>query len=212
MIALARSLRVLSLTALAVSLSACISLFPESEPAQLYRFDGATPIAAAGPALAPSAHFGVLRANGAFVRSSAGDRLLTVNGDQVAYIAETRWVTPASVLFNEAMTRAFDNNTGAARLMSRGETRRANYFLRVDVTRFEAVYDQGSKAAPQVAVGLRVSLLRADRTLAGSTLIEAKVRAGDNRVSSIVTAYDQAVGQALAELIAWTNQTGATSA
>lgn len=213
MTALARSLRVLSLTALAVSLSACISLFPKSEPSQLYRFDGAAPAAgepAAAPA--PSSRFGVTRANGSFVQSAASDRILTVDGDQVAYIAESRWVSPASVLFNEAMTRAFDANTGAARLMSRGERGRADYFMRVDVTRFEAVYDRGTKAAPEVAVTLRVALVRADRTLAGSTLIEAKVRAGDNRVSAIVAAFDQAVGQALGELITWTNQTGAVPA
>ena len=211
MTALARSLRVLSLTAIAVSLSACISLFPKSEPSQLYRFDGATP-AEAGSAPAPTAQFGVVRGSGSFVQSAAGDRMLTVNGDQVAYIAESRWVSPASTLFNEAMTRAFDANGGAARLMSRGETGRADYFMRVDVTRFEAVYDRGVKSAPEIAVTLRVALVRNDRTLAGSTLIEAKVRAGDNRVSSIVAAFDQAVSQSLAELIAWTNQTGATPA
>jgi cholesterol transport system auxiliary component len=211
MTALARSLRVLSLTALAVSLSACISLFPKSDPSQLYRFDGAAP-PAAGEAPAPSARFGVTRANGSFVQSAASDRILTVDGDQVAYIAESRWVSPAAVLFNEAMTRAFDANTGAARLMSRGERGRADYFMRVDVTRFEAVYDRGTKAAPEIAVTLRVALVRADRTLAGSTLIEANVRAADNRVSAIVAAFDQAVGQALGELIAWTNQTGATPA
>ena len=153
-----------------------------------------------------------MRGAGSFVQSAAGDRMLTVNGDQVAYIAESRWVSPASTLFNEAMTRAFDANGGAARLMSRGETGRADYFMRVDVTRFEAVYDRGVKSAPEIAVTLRVALVRNDRTLAGSTLIEAKVRAGDNRVSSIVAAFDQAVSQSLAELIAWTNQTGATPA
>lgn len=211
MTALARSLRVLSLTAVAVSLSACISLFPESEPSQLYRFDGPT-AASAAPAIAPSARFGIVRANGSFVQSSAGDRLLTVNGDEVAYIASSRWVSPASTLFNEALTRAFDNNAGAARLMSRGEIGRAEYSMRVDVTRFEAVYDRGAKAAPQIAVTLRVALVRADRTLAGSTMIEANVRAGDNRVSSIVSAFDQAVSQALAELVTWTNQTGAAPA
>lgn len=211
MTALARSLRVLSLAALAVSLSACISLFPKSEPSQLYRFDGAAP-AAAEAAPAPSSRFGVARANGSFVQSAASDRILTINGDQVAYIAESRWVSPAAVLFNEAMTRAFDANTGAARLMSRGERGRADYFMRVDVTRFEAIYDRGLKAAPEVAVTLRVALVRADRTLAGSTLIEAKARAGDNRVSAIVAAFDQAVGQALGELITWTNQTGAVPA
>ena len=110
------------------------------------------------------------------------------------------------------MTRAFDNNAGAARLLSRGEIGRADYSMRVDVTRFEAVYDRGAKSAPQIAVTLRVALVRADRTLAGSTLIEANVRAKNNRVSAIVSAFDQAVSQALAELIEWTNQTGATPA
>lgn len=211
MTALARSIRVLSLAALAVSLSACISLFPKSDPSQLYRFDGAT-LAETDTTLAPTARFGVVRGNGSFMQSAAGDRILTVNGHQVAYIAESRWVSPASTLFNEAMTRAFNANGGAARLMSRGETTRADYFMRVDVTRFEAVYDRGAKSAPEIAVALRVALVRSDRTLTGSTLIEAKVRAGDNRVSSIVAAFDQAVSQALAELIAWTNQTGATPA
>ncbi|KRB40227.1 MAG: ABC-type transport auxiliary lipoprotein family protein [Pseudomonadota bacterium] len=207
MTALARSLRVLSLTALAVSLSACISLFPKSDPAQLYRFDGVTKAAdAAAPA--PTARFGVVRAGGSFVQAASSDRILTVDGGKVAYVAESRWVSPAVTLFNEALTRAFDSSNGAARLMSRGEVGKADYFLRVDVTKFEADYDHGLKAAPQVAVGLRVTLVRADRTLAGSTLIEAKVRASDNRVSSIVRAFDQAVGEALADLIGWTNQTG----
>lgn len=211
MTALVRILRVLSLTAAAVSLSACISLLPKSEPSQLYRFDGAIAPAAGAPP-APSSRFGVTTGNGSFLQSAANDRILTVNGDQIAYIADSRWVSPASVLFNEAMTRAFDANTGAARLMSRGERGRADYFMRVDVTRFEAVYDRRARAAPEIAVTLRVALVRADRTLAGSTLIETKVRAGDNRVSAIVAAFDQAVSQALAELIAWTNQTGATPA
>ena len=90
-----------------------------------------------------------------------------------------------------------------------GEAAKADYSLRVDVTRFEAVYDQGPKAAPMIVVSLRVALTKADRTLAGSDLIEAQVRASDNRVSAIVEAFDQAVGQALNGLVAWTNRTGA---
>lgn len=201
-------LRVGGAITLALSLSACVSLFPKAEPAQLYRFD-AQPPSAEQSAPRPAKHFGVVKASGAFVRSAGGDRLLTVTGTQVAYIAESRWVSPAITLFDEALSKAFDMNAGAARLVSRGE--RADYGLRVDVTRFEAVYDQGPKAAPIVVVVARMTLTKADRTLVGTDLIEAQVRASDNRVSAIVEAYNQAVGQVLNGVVTWTNRTGAAA-
>lgn len=204
-------LRVGGVVALALSLSACISLFPKADPAQLYRFDGEppTPEQSAGR---PAARFGVVRAGGTFARAASSDRILSITGAQAAYIAESRWVSPAVTLFDEALAQAFDNNAGAARLVSRGEAARADYSLRVDVTRFEAVYDQGPKAAPMIVVSLRVALMKPDRTLAGADLIEAQVRAGDNRVSAIVDAFDKAVGQALNGLVGWTNRTGAAAA
>jgi cholesterol transport system auxiliary component len=205
-----RIARVLGVTALALSLGACISLFPKSKPAQLYRFDGEPP-SAEQSAPRPAARFGVVRTGGAFVRAAGGDRILTVTGGKVAYIADARWVSPAVTLFDEAMSRTFDANSGAARLLSRGEVGKADYSLRADVTRFEAVYDQGAKAAPMVIVAMRVSLTRADRTLAGADLIEAQVRADDNRVSAIVEAFDKAVGEAQNGVVDWTNRTGAAS-
>ena len=202
-------LRSLALVALAVSLSACVTVFPKSEPSQLYRFDGTPPAGGPSAPTAAGEQFGVVRAGSGFVQAASSDRLLTITNNQVAYIANSRWVSPASTLFNEAMARAFDANTGPARLMTRGEVGKADYSLRADVTRFEAVYDRGPKAAPNIAVELRVSLVKADRTLAGSKLIHAEVRAGDNRVSAIVAAFDQAVGQVLGQLVDWVNARGA---
>ena len=212
MIALARTLRALSLAALCASLSACISLLPKSDPSQLYRFDGDLRAEAEAPAPRPAARFALIRAGGSFVQAASNDQIMTVNGDQVAYIAKARWVSPASVLFNEAMTMAFNKNEGAARLLSRGEVGKADYALRVDVTRFEAVYDRGPEAAPNIVVALRVTLVGSDRTLAGTDLLEADVRAADNRISAIVAAFDTAVGQVLNQLVAWANQTGSASA
>jgi len=205
-----RALQALALSAAAVSLSACISLFPKEDPSQLYRFDGAPAESGAG-ATASAESFGIVRVGGGFVQAASGDRILAVTGDHVAYIADARWVSPASVLFNEAVHRAFDSNAGAARLVSRGEVRKAEYALRIDVTRFEAVYDRSQKAAPNVIVGLRLTLVKTDdRSLAGSKLIETQVRAEDNRVSAIVRAFDEAVGQALGQTVEWTNARGAT--
>lgn len=199
--------RALPLLVAAVALSGCISLFPKSDPAQLYRFDGADlePVAANTGAES----FGVFRGRIGFQSEAAGDRILGVVGNETAYIGESRWVAPASVLFDAAVARAFDSNSGPARLVTRGEFSRAQYGLRLDVRRFEAVYDQGREAAPSVTVEVRAVLSGfRERNLAGERIFTARVRAGDNRVGAIVNAFDQAVGQVLGEIVAWTNVRG----
>lgn len=202
---LSTALRIGGAVLLALSLSACVSLFPKAKPAQLYSFDGSAPSAEQSMGR-PAQRHGVVRTGGSFVRAASGDRILSMTGSEAAYISESRWVSPAVTLFDEALARAFDVNAGAARLVSRGEASRADYALRVDVTRFETVYDQGPKAAPMVVVALRMTLTKADRTLVATDLLEAQARAGDNRVSAIVAAYDKAVGDALNGLVAWTNR------
>ncbi|HRD46079.1 MAG TPA: ABC transporter, partial [Caulobacter sp.] len=75
-----------------------------------------------------------------------------------------------------------------------------------DVHAFEAVYDRGPKAAPEVVVTVRGVITRAkDRALVGDQVFTARIRAGDNRVSAIVPAYDQALSQVLGELVGWVN-------
>lgn len=187
---------------LAVSVSGCISLLPKTKPANLYRF-GEAPAAAA--AQAPAGKIGVLRTAGQFQRESSGDRLLTVTGGQVAYIAETRWAAPAIVLWDEAVLAAFDADPGPVRLMSRGEPGRADYILRLDVRNFEARYDKGARAAPTVLVRVRAAMTRgADKEIT-EKIFEATAPASSNRVTSIVPAYDKAVAQVLKDIVAWTD-------
>ncbi|OXE37056.1 MAG: ABC transporter [Phenylobacterium zucineum] len=192
------------MVALLLGLGGCVTLFPKVTPSQLYRFDGRlSEVAATNPA--PS-RVGVVRTGGSFNAAAAGDRILTVTGSQVAYLAKSRWAEPAEVLFNEALLRAFNAGPGPARLVIRGEPARADYTLRLDVQRFEAVYDRGARAAPEVCLEIHMVLSRTsnpaqikDETLA------VKARASDNRVSAIVRAFDQAVGKAVAAIIAKTN-------
>jgi cholesterol transport system auxiliary component len=185
--------------------SACISLVPKSEPATLYRFG--QPLSETA-LTTPVGSVGVFRANGQFPREAAGDRLLTFSNGRAAYVAETRWVSPASVLWDAAVTAAFDADPGPTRLISRGELLAAAYILRLDVRNFEARYEDGAKAAPTIVVRVRASLTgTGDRGMVGEKLFEKRVRAADNRVSAIVPAYDQAVGELLSEIVAWTNET-----
>ena len=197
--------RAAALVLVAGSLSACITLLPKSKPAQLYRFDGRAALAAAKPADA-SGRVGISRAGGSFQGAASGDRILTVSGPQVAYLADSRWSGPASVLFDEALVGAFSGNTGPARLLARGEPGLATYSLRLDITRFEANYDQGPKAAPKVVVETHAELIRsADHAVVGDKVFRTELRASDDRVSAIVAGVDQAVGKTLVDLLAWTN-------
>jgi cholesterol transport system auxiliary component len=197
-------LRVATIGACALALSGCISLLPKSKPAQLYRF-GAVPAAAPKPAK-PNA-VAVFRANGSFQGESSDDRILTITGGKAAYIAESRWVAPAEILFNEAVANAFDGSP--IRLIARGQFGRPAYSLRTDVRTFEVRYDSGPNAAPTVVVRLHAALTKADQTSVGEQDFEARAPATDNRVGEIVAAYNKAVADVVGKLVTWT-ETAAT--
>ena len=194
-------LRLAAIGACALALSGCISLLPKSKPAQLYRFGPA-------PACAPAAQRGavsVFRTNGSFPGEAGDDRILTVSGGKAAYIAGSRWVAPAPVLFDEAVSQAFD--ASPVRLIARGQQGRFAYALRLDVRNFEARYLAGPDAAPTIVVRVHAALNKSDQTPVGEQMFEASVPAGDNRVGAIVAAYDQAVKDVLGKLVAWTAST-----
>lgn len=206
---MSRRLTAVALALTAIALSGCISLFPKAEPAQLYRFE-------ARPAtrpLPPGPVFGVLRLGTSFARASATDRILTVNDrGEAAYIAGARWVSPATVLFDEQVATAFQG-AGRARLIGSGEVIKADFSLKLDVQTFEAHYDRGPKAAPEIVVTVRGVITRnRDRALVGEQLFTARVRATENRVGAIVPAYNAALSQVLGALVAWVNAVDSTGA
>jgi cholesterol transport system auxiliary component len=185
-----------------VSLGGCISLLPKQKAAQLYRFGAEAP-AATAPA-AEQARVTLRAAPTSFVRAAAGDRILTDSGDEIAYIAGARWVTAASVLFDDAVTRAFEGRSGAARLLARDEPAVADYVLKLDVRTFEVRYDHGRGAAPTVVVELYAALVgRQSATTGVSQLFRAEASAGTDSVHAIAAAFDVAVGKILGEMVAW---------
>jgi cholesterol transport system auxiliary component len=192
--------RILALAAIgacAVALAGCISLLPKTKPSQMYRFG---PSPAVGAPATPGA-VAVFRTNGQFQEEAADDRLLTMTGGKAAYIAQTRWVAPAPILFDEAVSNAFD--ASPVRLIARGQQGRAAYALRIDVRSFETRYEAGSNA-PTIVVHIHAALTKADQSGVGETDFEARVPASDNRVSAIIGAYDKAVKDVIGKLVAWT--------
>ena len=185
----------------AVALSGCISLFPKSKPAQLYRFDYAK--TAEAPTPPGSTLVGILKLNSSFTKAATGDRILTVtSGSDVAYIAEARWASPASVLFDEAVDRAFLANPNV-RLINRGEVGKADYVMKLDVTRFEVDY-AAPKSTPEVVVSVTGTLTRSsDRTLVSEQTFTRKVRSGGDRQAAIIGAFGTATEGVLDDVVAW---------
>ena len=190
--------------AAALAVGGCVTLFPKAEPAQLYRFGGSIQ-SPAGPV---AARVTVLADTMDFDRESASDRILTVSGDEVAYVKGARWAAAASTLFRQALLRAFEAGGGPAQLVDRGQSAKIDQVLRLDVTRFEARYASAG-AAPTVVVRVRALLTNyGDRAIIGQRVFEADVDAGDNRMGAIATAFDHAAAQVLGQIVAWVNQGG----
>jgi cholesterol transport system auxiliary component len=195
-------LRTVALSLAAASLAGCISVFPKEKPAQVYRF-GQT----AAPAAASSApSFTVARGTLDFSPAAAGERILTVTGEETAYIAGVRWVSPAAALFDEAVGRAFEG--APARLIARGEPTRADYSLTLDVRTFEARYLSGPDAAPTVRIEVYAALGKTTDRVDHGRIFVGEAAASDNRVGAIVAAYDAALTKVLAQLVPWVDAHG----
>ena len=148
----------------------------------------------------------VLRAPTTFARSASSDRILTRNGSEVAYLADARWSSPAAILFDEALSAAFDSSK--VRLATRGEPGPSDAVLRVEVRQFEAIYKDGAEASPTAVVDARATLISLrDRSVLGSKTFHAEHKSNDNRAGPIVEAYDAAVGDLMTQLVRWTTDT-----
>lgn len=197
---LTRNLLRLAAAGAAIALAGCVTLLPDAKPAQLYRFTP-DPLPASGSAPVEG-RIAVIRAGGAFHPAAAGDRILTTEGEEAAYLADARWTQSASVLFDQALVRAFATSQGPARLITPGELGRPAFGLRVDVARFEAAYDQGPRAAPEIRVDVHVVLtrLRDQKALQDRTFAIEK-RASENRAGAIAEAFRQATDEALNAIV-----------
>jgi cholesterol transport system auxiliary component len=159
-----------------------------------------------------------LRLSTGFTEAAEGDRILTGSGAETAYIAQSRWVSPASVLFDEAATRAFEVSGAPFRLLRRSDVGSSVVTLRIDVEAFEADYAPGWQGAPTVLVRARVVLIPPSGSGVQAALpmvrvFESRRPADENRVNAIVKAYDAATEDLLGQVVSWTEvQAGGTQA
>ncbi|MFT4075263.1 MAG: ABC-type transport auxiliary lipoprotein family protein [Asticcacaulis sp.] len=200
-----KTLRTATVLGAAIALTGCVTLLPKTKPAQLYRF-GYTPelveqkAVAAGTAgravgMAPT---GIVFGTVTFPQDSAGDRIMTVEGSQVSYIAEARWTSAASGLFKDAISTGFARGGQTVTLEPRGPTA-ANFRLDISVRKFETDY---TRNRPTVSIALDARLIRlSDRLVVGQKFISADIAVRKNDMSLMSEGYNQATTQVVTSLI-----------
>ena len=205
MSALMKTLKTATVVGAAIALTGCVTLLPKTKPAQLYRF-GYTPelveqkAEAAGTAgravgMAPT---GIVFGTVTFPQDSAGDRIVTVEGSQVAYVAEARWTSAASGLFKDAISTGFARGGQSVTLEPRGPTA-ANFRLDISVRKFETDYKRNR---PTVSVALDARLIRlSDRMVVGQKFISADIPVRKSDMSLMADGYNEATTQVVTSLI-----------
>lgn len=189
---------------LMLGMSGCITLFPKTKPVQLYRFGVQTTAPASDQ---PQAFVAILKGPILFNRAASGDRILTMTGQQSAYIADARWFDSASVLFDASLTNSFSQSQGSVRLVRSGDGVSAALGLRLDVRAFEIRYNARGRK-PMAAVNVQGLLVDADsRTIIAQSLFDCEHPADANRVRDLVEALDTATSECQAKIVTWTNAT-----
>jgi cholesterol transport system auxiliary component len=124
--------------------------------------------------------------------------------NELQFFADARWAGRPTVMIQNALVESFERAGQTVTQARGGAVAPARYELQVQLRDFQAEYFQGA-TTPQVKVRLAVTLVRLGPVaVAGQKLVEAKVAATAPDIGAVVTAFDQAVHDALAETVQWT--------
>lgn len=187
--------------ALAASVAACSSL-PLNRPApQLYTLTPKSTFPQDLPAVAwqlaidrPTSPAGL-----------ATTRIAVARGPHlVDYFAGAQWVDDAPNMVQRLLVESFDNSGRIVGVGRQSISLRTDFVLGLELREFQAEYADGAEA-PTVNVRLNVKLIELpQRRIVASATFERLVASPDNRMSSIVEAFDQALGRVLRDVVVWT--------
>jgi cholesterol transport system auxiliary component len=213
-------MKLLGAVAASVLVAGCVNVLPEAGPApQIYRLEGAPPVvqamtASVVPIDADYAALTVVVPEPLASRALSSDRVAVMtSGDHLSYAAGARWSERAPLVVQNRVLLAFEDDGRIGAAVRPEDGVQTDYELRLDMIRFEAVYRNGDSAAPTAIVDLRAKLIdRRSRDLVASRRFDAEETAGENRLGSIIAAFDGAMNQIAPQLVDWTLTSPRTAA
>ena len=120
------------------------------------------------------------------------------------YFANAAWNDRVPLIVQRLLVQTFD---ASGRIVSVGRDTAGlenDYLLQTEIRDFEARYDTPD-GAPEIVVGIQAKIARMpQREIVGSLNARETAQAGANNLDSIVLAFNQATGAAIAQIAAWT--------
>jgi len=192
--------RIIIMSVAAIAMAGCVSILPDPAPANtIYRL--LTP----GQAVESAPDAVVVRIDrpGGQNIFETKDILVSPDGRRISMAAQAKWAELLPIMLQDSL---LEHMTHTPRLIgvvpssnSRSDTR-----LYLTIKNFEAQFDNGQNSAPLAVVKYSVTLVNAsDRKLIDSYTTQQTLRAGEVRVSSIVTAMEGANSAAMRDIVAW---------
>jgi cholesterol transport system auxiliary component len=122
----------------------------------------------------------------------------------VDYFARAQWIDDAPNMVQRLLVESFDNTGKIIGVGRQSISLRSDFVLGLELREFQAEYTDGVEA-PTVNVRLNVKLVELpQRRIVASATFDRLVPSPDNRMSSIVEAFDQALGRVLRDVVVWT--------
>jgi cholesterol transport system auxiliary component len=132
----------------------------------------------------------------------ATDRIVVLrSGERLDYYSGARWAAPTPAMLQMLVIDALRASNRFAMVESDSGPFSAEYVLTLELRHFEAEYS--ASGSPTVHVALDASLgRRGHRDVIISCSADSQVKADADRMQAVVAAFEQATGDALAQLAA----------
>lgn len=129
---------------------------------------------------------------------------LTRSAVTIDYFADSEWTVRAPLLVQTALLDSFENSRAISAIDRESAGLRADFILRTELRHFEAVYNSPD-GPPEIWVAIRVRLVNpGSRDIGAQTSFERHERAAANNIPSIASAFDEALGGVLQDIVVWT--------
>jgi len=129
-------------------------------------------------------------------------------GVEVAYLADVVWIDRAPSMIQDLIVQSFVNSGAIATVGTDRDRLDASFLLRTILRTFQVQGAPGS-ADSTAQVGFDATLLAVpQRNSGGTTTIAKRSPVAAASVQAVIDAFEDAMGQALKELVTWTLKTG----
>jgi cholesterol transport system auxiliary component len=122
----------------------------------------------------------------------------------IDYFADSEWTERAPLLVQTALIESFENSKTVNAIDRESVGLRADFILKPEIRHFEAVYDSPN-GLPEIWVAINIRLVNpSERDIIAQSSFDRRERASANDLPAIVSAFNEALGAVMKDIVVWT--------